>query len=49
MRCIQPLSNDGDRLWSDESVELFLSRDGKGCRQSIFNTVGARRTCPPRR
>jgi len=39
---VHPLPNDGDRLWSDESVELFLSVDGRSYCQFIFNTVGAR-------
>ncbi|MBT5611543.1 MAG: hypothetical protein HN742_24045 [Lentisphaerae bacterium] len=39
---IHPLTADGDKLWSDESVELFLSVDGKDYCQFIFNTVGAR-------
>lgn len=39
---LTPLQSDGDELWSDDSVELFISPDGKSYFQFIINSIGVR-------
>ena len=39
---LSPLRNDGDMLWDDNSVEVLISPDGRGYRQFIVNSAGAR-------
>lgn len=41
-RLIRPLTGDGEPLWDDDSVELFVAPAGPGYLQFVANTAGAR-------
>lgn len=39
---LDPMRGDGAALWDDNSVEVLVSPDGRGYRQFIVNSAGAR-------